>query len=410
MTGQPKIARRTLRDLRVLCVEGQGYNHRDGAATGGFEVQRRGAEVSQSSLRKAESQNLSARRRQSSSGLRFADWRDRAGSTYEFLSALCAISAASALHITAGTTAHSMGREIPPIFIWWRARNKGPRALHSGGMKISISMVLLAAAAVAPAQVVQKKTLTLAGAEKAIQAAIAQAHRNQAGGVIAVVDDGGNLMALERVDGTFAAGANISIGKARTAALFKKPTRAFEEIIGRGRTSMVALNDFTPLQGGVPIVIDGDVVGAVGVSGAASAQQDEELAMAAAAAVTNGPAAVTYFDHGQVSAAFDKGAVLYDQGQRYMVHASRREKAGMAEVHNEDADVIYVLDGTATFVTGGKAEGLQTVASGELRGSSITGGETRQLRKGDVVVVPAGTPHQFTEVSNPFLYYVVKAR
>ena len=78
--------------------------------------------------------------------------------------------------------------------------------------------------------------------------------QNHAGGVIAVVDDGGNLMALERVDGTFAAGANISIGKARTAALFQKPTAFFEDIIAKGRTAMVALNDFTPLQGGVPII------------------------------------------------------------------------------------------------------------------------------------------------------------
>ena len=103
--------------------------------------------------------------------------------------------------------------------------------------------------------------------------------------MIAVVDDGGNLMALERLDGTFAAGANISIGKARTAALFKKPTAFFEDIIRKGRTPMVALNDFTPLQGGVPIVVGDQVVGAVGVSGAASAQQDEEMAMAGAAAV-----------------------------------------------------------------------------------------------------------------------------
>src|SRR5207253_449594 len=66
---------------------------------------------------------------------------------------------------------------------------------------------------------------------------------------IAVVDDGGNLMYLERLDNTFAAGARISIGKARTAALFKKPTAAFEEIIRNGRTPMIALEDFTPLQG-----------------------------------------------------------------------------------------------------------------------------------------------------------------
>ena len=94
-------------------------------------------------------------------------------------------------------------------------------------------------------------------------------------------------MALERLDGTFAAGANISIGKARTAVLFKRPTKAFEDTIKNGRTAMVALPDafFTPLQGGIPIVIDGQIVGGVGVSGAASAQQDEELAIAGANAV-----------------------------------------------------------------------------------------------------------------------------
>src|SRR6058998_59564 len=81
------------------------------------------------------------------------------------------------------------------------------------------------------AQVVEKKALTLEGAKKIAAAAAAEARRNNEGGVIAVVDDGGNLMYLERLDNTFAAGANISIGKARTAALFKKPTRVFEEII-----------------------------------------------------------------------------------------------------------------------------------------------------------------------------------
>ena len=86
-------------------------------------------------------------------------------------------------------------------------------------------------------------------------------------------------------DGTFAAGARISIGKARTAALFKKPTSVFEDIIKNGRTAMVALEDFTPLQGGVPIEVDGKVVGAIGVSGAASQQRDEEVAKAGAAAV-----------------------------------------------------------------------------------------------------------------------------
>jgi glc operon protein GlcG len=120
-------------------------------------------------------------------------------------------------------------------------------------------------------------------------AALAAEHvaskKASSGGTIAVVDDGGNLMALERIDGTFATGANISIGKARTAAIFQRPTKFFEDTIGKGRTSMVALNDFTPLQGGEPILVDGQVVGAVSVSGATSAQEDEALALAGAAAI-----------------------------------------------------------------------------------------------------------------------------
>jgi glc operon protein GlcG len=93
-----------------------------------------------------------------------------------------------------------------------------------------------------------------------------------------------------------------------------------------------------------------------------------------------------------------------------MIHASRREKPGQAEIHTDDADLIYVQEGTATFVTGGELVSGMNTASNEIRGASISGGQTRTLAKGDVVVVPSGTPHQFTEVSNPFLYYVVKVR
>lgn len=143
----------------------------------------------------------------------------------------------------------------------------------------------------ADAQTAQKKGLTLEGAKKAIAAAVAEARsKNAPGGAIAVVDEGGNLIAVERLDNTFAAGANISIGKARTAALFKRPTKAFEDIINKGRTAMAALNDFTPLQGGIPIIVDGQVVGAIGVSGAASAQQDEDLAVAGANALATSSA------------------------------------------------------------------------------------------------------------------------
>lgn len=272
-------------------------------------------------------------------------------------------------------------------------------------------LLATAAALLADHGTSEKRSLNMEGARQAIAGARKLAAQLKTTGVIAVVDDGGNLMALERFDGTFAAGANISIGKARTAALFKKPTRAFEEIIGKGRTSMVALNDFTPLVGGVPIVIDGQIVGATGVSGAASAQQDEELAMAAANAVqSEARAEVVFFDNAKVSAAFDKGAVLFDGGDKYMVHASRREQPGMVEVHDRDADIVYVLEGSATIVTGGKLLDGKMTAADEVRGTRSEGGESRELKPGDVMIVPAGIPHQFTRVSNPFKYYVVKAR
>jgi uncharacterized protein GlcG (DUF336 family) len=135
-------------------------------------------------------------------------------------------------------------------------------------------------------QVVNKPALTLAGAKTVMAAAVAAAkQKNAPGGAIAVVDDGGNLIALERLDNTFGAAAQVSIGKARTAALFKHPTKFFEDAIKNGRVSLVAMPDFTPLQGGVLIEVNGQVIGAIGVSGATSAQQDEEIAIAGASAL-----------------------------------------------------------------------------------------------------------------------------
>jgi glc operon protein GlcG len=205
--------------------------------------------------------------------------------------------------------------------------------------------------------------------------------------------------------------------------MFKKPTRFFEELInssGKGRTVMTALENFTPLIGGVPIVVDGQIVGGVGVSGAASADQDEKLAIAGSNAFAPGTGAtsaspsgeVSYFAKSKVDAAFAQGSVLVDgsNGRNYMVHASRREKPGQAEMHTKDADVIYVLEGSATFVTGGEAVDAKTTAPDEIRGSSIRNGEMRKIARGDVIVVPHGVPHQFLEVTNPFLYYVVKVR
>jgi glc operon protein GlcG len=282
---------------------------------------------------------------------------------------------------------------------------------------VVVALALAAIAVTTRAELPDKKILTLDGAKAIIAAAVAEAKRNNApGGAIAIVDDGGNLIALERLDNTFAAGANISIGKARTAALFKRPTKAFEDIINKGRTTMVALPDFTPLQGGVPITLEGQVIGGIGVSGAASAQQDEEIAIAGASAARTrmvGPAGtypswgVTYFDTNTVSEAFAKGAPLIET-EGYKVHASRRDAPGLAEVHLRETDVIYVLEGTATFVTGGTVVDGKVTAPGEIRGPAIRDGESRRLVKGDVVVVPEGTPHWFKEVSAPFLYFVVK--
>jgi glc operon protein GlcG len=120
-------------------------------------------------------------------------------------------------------------------------------------------------------------------------------------------------------------------------------------------------------------------------------------------------AAVRYLRSDQVRAAFAKGVPMIEVGD-YKIHASRREGPGMVEVHTRDTDIAYVLKGTATLVTGGTAVGLKSIAAEEFRGTSITGGETRELGKGDVIVIPNGVPHWFKRVDGPFLYYVVKVR
>jgi glc operon protein GlcG len=137
----------------------------------------------------------------------------------------------------------------------------------------SFGILTLLAWSSAGAQTIEdQRALTLAGAKKVIAAAVAEAQSKGApGGAVAVVDQGGNLVALERLD--------------NTAVLFKRPTKFSEDVINQGRIAMTTLNDFTPLQGGHPIIVDGQVIGAVGVSGAASAQQDEELAIAGASAL-----------------------------------------------------------------------------------------------------------------------------
>src|SRR5271156_285274 len=147
----------------------------------------------------------------------------------------------------------------------------------SRSSQLSLLMVLaaLSCSGAHGADVASRPTLTLDGAKSIAGFAIQYAREHSApGAAIAMVDSGGILIYVERLDGTFQNAANISIGKARTAVLFGKPTRVFEDIVNKGRYTMLALPDiaaFTPLMGGVPIEIDGQVAGAIGVSGASNA-------------------------------------------------------------------------------------------------------------------------------------------
>jgi glc operon protein GlcG len=277
-----------------------------------------------------------------------------------------------------------------------------------------VTLILCLGAASPAAAQAQTPTLDLAGASRLAALAMAEARTRNAGGSIAVVDAGGHLLVLNRIDGTFPAAAAVSIEKARTAATFQKPTRDFENAIKNGRNALLGVTVMTPLQGGVPIAIGSTVVGAIGVSGAHSAQEDDDIAQAAVTAfakpldIPSTSGEVSYLPAARVAEAFAKGMPLLETAG-YKIHASRREAQGQAEVHAVDTDIIYVLDGSVTFVTGGAIVDPRVVGPDEVRGSRIEGGTLHALNKGDVIVVPAGTPHWFYQVDETFLYYVVKA-
>ena len=116
---------------------------------------------------------------------------------------------------------------------------------------------------------------------------------------------------------------------------------------------------------------------------------------------------VVFVDHDKVAAALAKGGGLVAASD-VLVSGSHRDKPGQVEVHDKEMDVIYVVDGTATFVSGGKIVGAKNSRPDQWLGTDITGGTTQRLVKGDVIVVPAGTPHWFKEVPGPISYYVVK--
>src|SRR3977135_701947 len=146
-------------------------------------------------------------------------------------------------------------------------------------VKRMLSLVALAVFAAlsmnANAQLEDKKVLTLAGPKKSAAGSEAEARKNNWNVVIAVVDDGGHLVYLQRIDGTQTGSIDVAIQKARTAQAFKRPTKVFEDAIAGGRNALIALHGALPLEGGLPIVVGGQLVGAIGVSGVKSTEDGQ---------------------------------------------------------------------------------------------------------------------------------------
>jgi mannose-6-phosphate isomerase-like protein (cupin superfamily) len=120
---------------------------------------------------------------------------------------------------------------------------------------------------------------------------------------------------------------------------------------------------------------------------------------------------VRYFSAAEVQKSFSTAGTLFRAaGMQYQIITGRHDKPAGAEVHILDTDVMYVVQGSATYITGGTVMGAHTTAENEIRGESIEGGDSHELSKGDIIVVPAGTPHWFKAVEGEFLYYLIKVR
>jgi glc operon protein GlcG len=146
---------------------------------------------------------------------------------------------------------------------------------------VAVVFGILAGPVLVHAQLIEKTALTLDGAKKIAAVAEAKAKAEGARVVIAVVDEGGSLLLLQRLDDTQVASVNVGIDKARTAAIYRRPSKVFEDQVKNGRVSALALHGAVALQGGVPIIVNGKVIGGIGVSGE-TPQQDEDIAMAGA--------------------------------------------------------------------------------------------------------------------------------
>jgi mannose-6-phosphate isomerase-like protein (cupin superfamily) len=131
------------------------------------------------------------------------------------------------------------------------------------------------------------------------------------------------------------------------------------------------------------------------------------FAILSAAAVLMGADTATYIGHDKVADALAKGGPLTST-KAYTVSGAHRNAAGQVEMHEKETDILYITDGEATFVTGGKMVGGKMSKAGQWLGSDITGGETHHLTKGDVITIPAGMPHWFKEVPKSVSYFVVK--
>jgi glc operon protein GlcG len=135
-----------------------------------------------------------------------------------------------------------------------------------------LSAILLAPVASFSAHVATKPAITLELAKKLAAKAEEEAAKNKWTVIVAIVDDGGNLVYLSKMDGTQIGSLDVAQKKARTAIKFKRPTKVFEEGVAGGRTAILSLPDVIAIEGGVPIVVDGTYIGAIGISGATSSQ------------------------------------------------------------------------------------------------------------------------------------------
>jgi mannose-6-phosphate isomerase-like protein (cupin superfamily) len=131
------------------------------------------------------------------------------------------------------------------------------------------------------------------------------------------------------------------------------------------------------------------------------------MLLAAVPAAAQDSTKATYVDREQVAAAFAKGG-RFAAGPDYTASVLRRTAAGQVEVHAKETDIFYIVDGEATFVTGGTMIGGKTARPDQMLGTSIEGGETHQLKKGDFIAIPAGVPHWFKEIPQSINYYMVK--